>query len=90
MKIFGRKGKLFLTTGIALCASQALASETSAFIGTKISAGFYGAPKASVFATDTVDHFSSSWLALQIPLETGRQYEQTIEPFFSLFIGGTY
>ena len=70
--------------------SFASASETAFFIGAKLSGGLYGAPKASVFASDTVDRYGANWRALQIPLETGRQYEQNIEPFFEALVGGTY
>ena len=85
-----RQMKFLCGVILVFCMGLSLASETSVFVGTKISAGFYGAPKASVFATDTVDRFGSNWRALQVPLETGRQYEQTIDPFFSLLVGGSY
>ncbi len=64
-------------------------SEAEVFIGTKIAVGFYGAPKAGTFAADTVDRYGGNWRGLQIPLETGRQYE-TIDPMFELYLGGRY
>ncbi|MCK9181400.1 MAG: hypothetical protein M0P13_00780 [Fibrobacteraceae bacterium] len=64
-------------------------AEGSFSVGTNVSLGVEGAPKASVFAVDTVDFYSSNWRGLQIPLETGRNYE-TIDPFFDLYFGGAY
>lgn len=64
-------------------------SETSVFVGSKIAVGFYGAPKAMNFAADTIDRYGENWRGLQIPLETGRQYE-TIDPMLELYLGGRY
>ena len=90
MKSFVRQIMLLCGGGLAFWGNLSMASETSAFAGMNLSAGFYGAPKASVFATDTVDRFGTNWRALQVPLETGRQYEQSIDPFLSIFVGGSY
>ena len=51
---------------------------------TDLNLGFNGGPTASYFAADTIDRFGSNWRALQIPLETARNYEESISPFFAL------
>ncbi|MCQ2091438.1 MAG: hypothetical protein MJY85_02050 [Fibrobacter sp.] len=59
-------------------------------IGTDFNFGFSGGPTASVFAADTADRFGSNWRGLQIPLETARNYEDRIEPFFTLSFRAGY
>ena len=82
---------LAILSFVVCAAVSALASQgTSFFIGAKISGGFFGAPKSSVFATDTADRYGLNWRGLQIPLELARVYEQTIDPFFEAFVGGSY
>ena len=57
---------------------------------TDLNLGFNGGPTASYFAADTIDRFGSNWRALQIPLETARNYEESISPFFALTFGAGY
>lgn len=64
--------------------------ETAFFIGAKVSGGLYGAPKAGMFSSAVADSYGRNWLGLQIPLENGRQYEQSIEPFFEAYVGGSF
>lgn len=59
-------------------------------VGTDFNFGFSGGPTASYFAADTVDRYGSNWRGLQIPLETGRNYEDCIEPFFTLSFRAGY
>lgn len=59
-------------------------------IGTDFNFGFGGGPTASYFAADTVDRYGVNWRGLQIPLETARNYEDRIEPFFTLSFRAGY
>lgn len=59
-------------------------------VGTDFNFGFNGGPTASYFAVDTVDRYGSNWRALQIPLETARNYEDRIDPFFMLSFRAGY
>lgn len=59
-------------------------------VGTDFNFGFNGGPTASYFAVDTSDWFGGNWRGLQIPLETGRNYEDRIEPFFTLSFRAGY
>lgn len=59
-------------------------------LGTDFNFGFNGGPTASYFAVDTVDRYGSNWRGLQIPLETARNYEDRIEPFFMLSFRAGY
>ncbi len=79
----------FLLTAFCAFSAEA-ASETAFFIGAKLSGGAYGAPKAGTFEYAVADRYGKNWLGLQIPLENGRQYEQTVEPFFEALVGGSF
>lgn len=59
-------------------------------IGTDFNFGFNGGPTDPTFAVDTVDRFGVNWRALRVPLETGRSYEDHIEPFFLLSFRAGY
>lgn len=62
-------------------------------VGTDFEFGFNGGPTASYFAADTAEHYggpTANWRGLQIPLETGRNYEDRINPFFTLSFRAGY
>lgn len=59
-------------------------------LGLDLNLGFNGGPTASYFAVDTVDRYGGNWRGLQIPLETARNYEDRIEPFFKLSFRAGY
>lgn len=62
-------------------------------IGTDFNFGFNGGPTDPVFAVDTAEHYGSSnsnWRGLRIPLETARNYEERINPFFTLSFRAGY
>lgn len=59
-------------------------------VGTDFNFGFNGGPTASYFAADTSDWYGYNWRGLQIPLETARNYEDRIEPFFTLSFRAGY
>lgn len=62
-------------------------------LGVDFNFGFNGGPTASYFAADTAEHYGGShanWRGLQIPLETARNYEDRVEPFFMLAFRAGY
>ena len=59
-------------------------------IGTDFNFGFNGGPTDPTFAVDTVEKYGGNWRGLRIPLETARNYEERIEPFFTLSFKAGY
>lgn len=59
-------------------------------VRTEFNFGLNGGPTASYFAVDTLEKFNPNWRSLQIPLETARNYEDAIDPFFTLTLEGGY
>lgn len=59
-------------------------------IGTDFNIGFNGGPTAPEFAVDTADWYGPNWRGLRIPLENARNYEERINPFFTLSLRGGY
>ena len=53
-------------------------------IGTDFNFGFNGGPTDPMFAVDTAEKYGVNWRGLRIPLETARNYEERISPFFTL------
>lgn len=82
-----------LVTGISL-ASASITNDIKDngwfSVRTDFNFGLNGAPTAGEFAADTVDRFGGNWRALQIPLETARNYEESIDPFFTLTLAAGY
>lgn len=75
---------------VLFCVASLFASDGFVSLRTDINLGFNGGGTAGEFAADTVDSFGRNWRALQIPLETGRSYEESISPFFALTFGAGY
>ena len=59
-------------------------------IGTDFNFGFNGGPTDPVFAVDTAEYYGKNWRGLRIPLETARNYEERINPFFTLSFRAGY
>ena len=59
-------------------------------IGTDFNFGFNGGPTDPMFAVDTAEYYGGNWRGLRIPLETARNYEERINPFFTLSFRAGY
>ena len=59
-------------------------------LGTDFNFGFNGGPTDPMFAVDTAEYYGKNWRGLRIPLETARNYEERIEPFFMLSFRAGY
>ena len=59
-------------------------------IGTDFNFGFNGGPTDPMFAVDTAEKYGVNWRGLRIPLETARNYEERINPFFTLSFRAGY
>lgn len=59
-------------------------------IGTDFNFGLNGGPTDPVFAVDTVERYGGNWRGLRIPLETGRSYEDHLDPFFMISFRAGY
>lgn len=90
MKFSCLKSMFLLPVALATSAFADLSSEGWFATRTDFNFGLNGGPTASYFAADTVDRFGGNWRALQIPLETARNYEDAIEPFFTLTLEAGY
>lgn len=91
-------GLTFLTVGMA-SAADAISQDTLQSVprgyfqlGMDVNFGFNGGPTDPEFAVDTVDRYNNSknWRGLQIPLETGRTFEERVEPFFMVSLRSGY
>ena len=89
----------FALSAVAAFASSEAPSEQSPKkngyfqLGTDFNFGFNGGPTDPTFAVDTAEHYggsTSNWRGLRIPLETARNYEERIEPFFMLSFRAGY
>ena len=59
-------------------------------LGTDFNFGFNGGPTDPMFAVDTAENYGGNWRGLRIPLETARNYEERVEPFFMLSFRAGY
>ena len=59
-------------------------------VGTDFNFGLNGGPTDPTFAVDTADWYGNNWRGLQIPLENARNYEEHIDPFFTLSFRAGY
>lgn len=84
-----------LVSFLAICevfAQSASESPTVGYfqIGTDFNFGFNGGPTDPEFAVDTADWYGKNWRGLRIPLENARNYEERINPFFTLSFRAGY
>jgi len=85
-----------MTSSFAFASDTAKAStdetpKSSYFqIGTDFNFGFNGGPVDPMFAVDTAEYYGRNWRGLRIPLETARNYEERISPFFTLSFRAGY
>ncbi len=59
-------------------------------LGTDFNFGFSGGPADPEFAVDTVEFYNPNWRGLRLPLETGRSYEEHLDPFFTISFRAGY